>query len=49
MVEQAVARENDPALTAFHYALPLQHRYDPERASHVWKNVRDYVSTRATE
>ena len=42
-VDREVARENDPALTAFHYALPVQHRYDSERASFVWKNVRDYV------
>jgi hypothetical protein len=49
MVDRAVARENDPALTAFHYALPMQHRYDSERASSVWKNVRNYVPGRAAE
>jgi hypothetical protein len=42
-VDREIARENDPALTAFHYALPVQHRYDSERASYVWKRVRDYV------
>jgi hypothetical protein len=49
IVDREVARENDPALTAFHYALPMQHRYDSERASFVWKNVRSYVPKRAGE
>jgi hypothetical protein len=49
MVDRAVAQENDPALTAFHYALPIQHRYDPERATYIWKNVRDYVPKRAAD
>ena len=48
-VDREIARENDPALTAFHYALPVQHRYDSERASFVWKNVRDYVPKPAAE
>lgn len=48
-VDREVARENDPALTAFHYALPVQHRYDSERASFVWKDVRDYAPKPATE
>jgi hypothetical protein len=49
MVDGSVAQENDPALTAFHYALPRQHRYDPERPSYIWKNVRDYVPKSAAE
>ncbi len=49
VVDREVARENDPALTAFHYALPVQHRYDSERASYVWKRVRDYVPKPAVE
>ena len=49
VVDREVARENDPELTAFHYALPVQHRYDSERASFVWKNVRDYVPNSAPE
>jgi hypothetical protein len=48
-VDREVARENDPALTAFHYALPMQHRYDSDRASFVWKNVHNYVPQRAGE
>jgi hypothetical protein len=48
-VDGSVAQENDPALTAFHYALPRQHRYDPERPSYIWKNVRDYVPEDAAE
>jgi hypothetical protein len=44
-VDRAVAQENDPALTAFHYALPVQHRYDSQRASTVWKNVRSFIPT----
>ena len=43
IVDREVARENDPALTAFHYALPIQHRYDSERPSFVWRNVHSYV------
>ena len=49
VVDGSVAQENDPALTAFHYALPRQHRYDPERPSYIWKNVRDYVPKSAAE
>jgi len=49
IVDREVARENDPALTAFHYALPVQHRYDSRRASFVWKNVHNYVPQRAGE
>ena len=49
IVDREVAREDDPALTAFHYALPIQHRYDSERASFVWKNVRNYVPGPAAE
>ena len=30
-------------------ALPVQHRYDSERASYVWKNVRGYVPKPAAE
>jgi hypothetical protein len=48
-VDREIARENAPALTAFHYALPVQHRYDSERASYVWKGVRDYVPNPAAE
>jgi len=48
-VDGSVAQANDPALTAFHYALPRQHRYDPERPSYIWKNVRDYVPKDAVE
>ena len=48
-VDGSVAQENDPALTAFHYALPRQHRYDPERPSYIWKNVREYVPKDAAE
>ena len=48
-VDREVARENDPALTAFHYALPVQHRYDSERPGYVWKRVRDYVPKPAAE
>jgi hypothetical protein len=40
-VDREVARENDPALTAFHYALPVQHRYDSKRASYIWLRVGD--------
>jgi hypothetical protein len=46
-VDREVARENDPALTAFHYALPVQHRYDSGRASSVWMNVHNYLPARA--
>jgi hypothetical protein len=49
MVDGSVAQENDPALTAFHYALPRQHRYDPERPSYIWRNVRDYVPRGAAD
>lgn len=49
IVDRVVARENDPALTAFHYALPVQHRYDSGRASSVWRNVRGYVPKRVGE
>jgi hypothetical protein len=42
-VDRAVARENDPTLTAFHYALPVQHRYDSQRPSTVWKRVHSFV------
>jgi hypothetical protein len=49
IVDREVAREKAPALTAFHYALPMQHRYDSERASFVWKNVGSYVPQRAGE
>jgi hypothetical protein len=48
-VDGSVAQENDPALTAFHYALPRQHRYDPERPSYIWMNVRDYVPKGAAD
>jgi hypothetical protein len=48
-VDGSVAQANDPALTAFHYALPRQHRYDPERPSFIWKNVHDYVQKGAAE
>jgi hypothetical protein len=49
IVDREVARENHPALTAFHYALPMQHRYDSDRASFVWENVHNYVPQRAGE
>ena len=49
MVDGSVAQANDPALTAFHYALPRQHRYDPERPSSIWKNVHQYVPQGAAE
>lgn len=49
MVDASVAQANDPALTAFHYALPRQHRYDPERPSYIWKNVHQYVPKGAAE
>jgi hypothetical protein len=42
-VDRAVARDDDPALTAFHYALPVQHRYDSQRPSTVWKRVHSFV------
>jgi hypothetical protein len=48
-VDGSVAQANDPALTAFHWALPRQHRYDPERPSFIWKNVRNYVPRGAAE
>jgi hypothetical protein len=48
-VDRAVARENDPALTAFHYALPIQHRYNSQRASTVWKRVHEFVPKNAAE
>jgi hypothetical protein len=48
-VDRSVAQANDPALTAFHYALPTQHRYDPERSSVIWKNVHQYVPQGAAE
>jgi len=48
-VDREVAQENDPALTAFHYALPVQHRYDSGRASSIWRNVHGYVPKQAGE
>jgi hypothetical protein len=48
-VDGSVAQADDPALTAFHWALPRQHRYDPERPSFIWKNVHDYVPSSAAE
>ena len=45
VLDTLVAEENDPALSAFHYAMTPRRRYDQNRPSQYWRIVKKQVQS----